>query len=152
MSRASPQTQELARCLIAYEATNNKTAAEAAPAAGAKVPGGFRVCERLRPHLATYLGRVGFRALLSRALVLAAAEAPWLRLVEVKADGALQGFDKLAAQVDPEEIVGGGVALVVQVLSLLTAFIGETLTLQVVREVWSEMSLGGFNPDQEDPP
>lgn len=140
--------RELSRCLVACEAT--MTAAETDPSAGNKFAGAFRVCDRLRPHLATYMGSVGFRSLLSRALVLAGVEVAWLRLLQVKVDGCLEGLDKLAAQVSPEEMAEGGVVLVAQVLDLLTAFIGEDLTLQMLREVWSQMTPGGSKPDQAD--
>lgn len=140
--------RELSRCLIACEVTTKAEAADAS--AGNKFAGAFRVCERLRPHLATYMGSVGFRSLLSRALVLAGAEVAWLRLLQVKVDGSLEGLDKLAVQVSPEEMAEGGVVLVTQVLDLLTAFIGQDLTLQMVRELWSELTPDGFKPDQED--
>lgn len=148
MNRATPQTLELSRRLIAYEATT--TAGGGSPA-GAGGPGAFRVCDRLRPHLATYMGSVGFRALLARALVLAGAEAPWLRAVQVKADGSLEGADQPGGQVDPQEMAEGGVVLVAQVLALLVAFIGADLTLQMVREVWLQLPVGDFKLGGGDP-
>jgi hypothetical protein len=50
-------------------------------------------------------------------------------------------LDKLGAQVDPEEIFEGCVVLLAQLLGLLAAFIGENLTLHLVREVWPKLSL-----------
>ena len=78
--------------LIAYETTGNKSLKT-------KIPMAFLVDERLRPHLATLMGRVGFRALLSRALVLANADVPWLGAVHVKTDGSLEGLGELEARV-----------------------------------------------------
>jgi hypothetical protein len=83
--------RDLAERLIAYEAKGKKPP-EATP------PMASLVDERLRPHLAALMGSVGFRALLSRALVLANAEIPWLRAVRVKADGSLEGLDELKAR------------------------------------------------------
>jgi hypothetical protein len=74
--------RDLAARLIAIE-TRAKNAAES------NSPAPFSVCERLRPHLATLMGKDGFRALLSRALAVARAEMPWLEAVQVKADGSL---------------------------------------------------------------
>jgi hypothetical protein len=48
------------------------------------------------------MGKVGFRELLSRALVLANAEVPWLRTACFKEDGSFEGLDELGAQVDPD--------------------------------------------------
>lgn len=143
MNRATPPTRELAGCLIAFE-TQKLTFPDTS------VSGAFRVCERLRPHLATYMGSAGFRALLSRALALAGAEVPWLRLVQVKADGSLGGLERLETQVDPKELTEGGLVLVAQVLALLMAFVGEDLTLQLVREVWLQLPAADFKLGEGD--
>ena len=130
MSRATPKMRDFAERLIAYET---------------KPPAVFLVGEKLRPHLATLMGNVGFRALLSRALALANAEVPWLGAVHVNADGSFEGLDKLGAQVDPDEIFEGCVVLLAQLLGLLVAFIGEDLTLRLVREVWPKLSLNDLD-------
>jgi hypothetical protein len=138
MSRATPQMRDLSQCLIAYETRGNKSSETKTPAA-------FLVGEKLRPHLATLMGNVGFRALLSRALALANAEVPWLRAVHVKADGSLEGLDELEAQVDPEEMAEGTVVLAAQLLGLLVVLIGENLTLRLVREAWPKLSLNDLD-------
>src|SRR5664279_3639772 len=94
---------------------------------------------------ATLMGNVGFRALLSRSLALTNAEVPWLRAVHVKADGSFEGLDELGAHVDLDEIFEGRVVLLAQLLGLLVAFIGEDLTLRLVREVWPKLSLNDLN-------
>ena len=125
--------REFAERLIAYETRGNKSSETKAPAV-------FLVSEKLRPHLASLMGKVGFRELLSRALALANAEVPWLRAVHVKADGSFEGLDEFAAQVDPDEISEGRVVLLAQLLGLLVTSIGEDLTLRLVREVWPKLS------------
>ena len=140
MNHATPKMRDCAERLIAHETRKNKSSATKNRAA-------FHVGEKLRPHLATLMGNTGFRALLSRALALANAEVPWLRAVHVKADGSLEGMDELEleAQVDPKEIAVGRVVLLAQLLGLLVAFIGENLTLQLVREVWPKLSLNDLD-------
>jgi hypothetical protein len=138
MSRATPQMRDFAGRLIAYETRDNKSSETKTPAA-------CLVSEKLRPHLATLMGNVGFRALLSRALALANTGVPWLRAVQVKADGSLEGLDELTTQVHPDEIFEGCVVLLAQLLGLLAAFIGENLTLRIVREVWPKLSLNDFD-------
>jgi hypothetical protein len=134
MNRATPQMRNFAKLLIAHEKLENNSAMTNTTAA-------FPVGEKLRPHLATLMGNGGFRALLSRALVLANAEVRWLRAVQVKSDGSLEGLEELAAKVDPEEMFEGRVVLLAQLLGLLVAFIGEKLTVRLVLEVWPEVSL-----------
>src|SRR5680860_328028 len=138
MSRATPKMRDFAGRLIAYETRENRSSET-------KTPVACLVGEKLRPQLAALMGNVGFRALLSRALALANAEVSWLRAVHVNADGSFEGLDELGAQVDPDEIFEGCVVLLAQLLGLLVAFIGEILTLRLVREVWPKLSLNDFD-------
>jgi hypothetical protein len=105
-----------------------------------KTPAACLASEKLRPNLATLMGNIGFSALLSRALALAILEVPLLRAVHVKTDGTFEGFEELGAQVDPDEFLEGCVVLLSHLLGLLVAFIGEALTLRLVRDVWPELS------------
>jgi hypothetical protein len=100
----------------------------------------FHACEKLRPHLATLMGSGGFHALLLRALALAKSEVAWLHAVHVKADGTLEAFHEFEAQVSAEEMTNGCVILLAELLGLLVAFIGEDLTLRMVRDVWPKQS------------
>ena len=134
MSRASLKMRHFAKRLSVFER-------RAGTASETKVPPAFEVCEKLRAHLGTFMGSKGFCELLSCALPRARAEIPWLGAVHVKADGALEGLEALSAKHNPDELFEGGVVLVAQLLGFLTAFIGETLTLLFVREVWQEVPL-----------
>lgn len=124
--------RDLAERLITYEARGRKKSNGENSAA-------FGVCEKLRPHFATVMGTAGFRTLLSRALTLATGQVPWLSAVQVKADGTLEGLEELRPQLAPEEIAEGRVALLAQLLGLLVAFIGESMTVRLVREVWPQL-------------
>jgi hypothetical protein len=42
---------------------------------------------------------------------------------------------------DPGELLEGGVVMVAQLLGLLVAFIGENLTVSLVRDVWPKARL-----------
>ena len=134
MSRASPKMRHFAKRLTVYEGKANTPS-------DTTTPPGFLVCEKLRAHLGTFMGTTGFCELLSCALPRAKAEIPWLGAVHVKADGSLEGLEELNAKRNPDELFEGGVVLVAQLLGLLVAFIGETLTLRFVREVWPEVPL-----------
>ena len=138
MSHATPQMRDWAQRLMAYEAGESHSSAATAAAA-------FPICEKLRPPLATLMGHGGVRALLSRALALATTEIPWLRGVQVKPDGSLAGLAELRPQLDPAELFEGRVVLAAQLLGLLVAFIGATLTWRLVREVWPKAPLTSLN-------
>jgi hypothetical protein len=85
MSTASPEIQELARRLLVFEAAHDHSSAARGDVA-------VQVIEELRVRLIKLAGTDGFRSLLSRALTLAKAEAPSLKMVQVRADGSLEGF------------------------------------------------------------
>jgi hypothetical protein len=140
MSRATPEMRELARQLIGFESRGAKSSEPARPAAAL-------VCEKLRPILATLIGNGGFRGLLSRAVALASAEVPWLNGVHVMSDGVLEGLDPLSKQIEPRKFADGSIVLVAQLLGLLNAFIGETLTVRFVQEAWPKISINSFKSD-----
>jgi hypothetical protein len=126
--------RDFAKRLMAYETGGNKSS-ETRPSSA------FHVGDKLRPHLAALMGNGGFQVLLARALVLASTEVPWLRAVQVKTDGTLEGLEELHGQVGPGEFFEGRVVLLAQLLELLVAFIGEKLTLLLVREAWPRVPL-----------
>ena len=135
MSRATPEMRDLAERLIAFETRENGSAET-------KISVALDVCGKLRPNLVILMGNAGFGAVLSRAFALASESVPWLRVVNVRADGSLEGLDELEGQVDPEAIAEGRVVLVANLLGLLVTFIGEGLTLRLFHDVWPNLTLG----------
>ena len=144
MNRATPKLRNFAEHLIAHEAKLNSPGVMNDPEA-------FPVLERLRPHLATFTGNAGFRALLLRAHALACAEVPRLRAFQMSAVGSLEASSEMAKKAAAEEIYEGRVVLLAQLLGLVVAFIGEKLTLQLVRDVWPKVSLKDLNARKGDP-
>jgi hypothetical protein len=132
MSRATAQMRHFAKRLIVFEAKQNKSLAPK-PA--------FSITEKFRSHLVAVMGNGGFQALMSRALSLAKTEVACLRSVQVNADGSLVGFEELHIQVAPDEFLEGQIVLLAQLLGLLVVFIGEKLTLGLVREIWAKIPL-----------
>jgi len=129
----TPETRDLARRLLAYEAVAGKTSVPTESAA-------FRVYEKLRRHLCALAGVAGFQSLAVRALTLARAEAPSLSAVQVIADGSVQGLGEAEAQIDKDD---GGTILIAQLLGLLFIFIGEALTLRLLQDAWPDSGTRG---------
>jgi hypothetical protein len=125
----SPQMRKFAERLFADE-TGSSTQSEA------NVPVAFRVCEKLRRPLTTLAGAAGFHSLLLRALTLAKREAPSLGALQVNAAGSLEDIEPNLYNHDAE----GGTLLVAHLIGLLFTFIGETLTLRLVHDVWPDAS------------
>jgi hypothetical protein len=136
MDTPSPSIRDLARRLLAAEAASQC-------AAEPRVHAAVRVCEKLRVSLTRFAGVDGFAALLRRALALAREEVPALHGITEKTDGTLEGLEKLAADAGNSEVGGSdaAVAITVHLLWLLVTFIGEPLTVRLVREAWPDASL-----------
>jgi hypothetical protein len=125
------KTQDLARRILSYEAVEGKTSASTRSAS-------VRAWEKLRESLCTLAGVAGYRSLLSRALTLAQADAPWLSAVQVMADGSLQGLDAPGSRIDDDLVREGEVILLCQLLGLVLTFIGADLTVRLLRDVWPD--------------
>ena len=100
-----------------------------------QVQAATRVCEKLRISLTRLAGADGFATLMRRALVLARGEVSSLHSVQLRTDGSLEGLEE-SARSDGE---GGGdaaIAILAHLLGLLVTFVGESITLRLVREAW----------------
>lgn len=134
MSTTSPEIQDLARRLLAFEAAHDN-------ALDVQVDVVLHVIEELRMRLIRLAGVEGFRSLLSRALTLAKAEAPALTMVQVRADGSLEGFNGIEQGQEAGATGQAGIVLVAQLLELLVTFIGAPLTLRLVHDKWPDASM-----------
>lgn len=135
MSRATPEIQAFAKGLVDYEARESDAPEVIMRAA-------FYICERLAPHLSGLMGKEGFSALLARALALAMREVPEMDAVLIQSDSSLVVQDVYEDEGVPEKLAKGSVVLVAELIGLLEAFIGESLTLRLVRSAWPKMSGG----------
>ena len=98
-----------------------------------------RVCDKLRLSVTRFAGAEGFASLLRRSLALARAEVPSLNRVTVYPDCSMDGLEALAAD-ETDRGAEAAVALAAQLLGLLVTFIGEPLTLRLLRESWPDAS------------
>jgi hypothetical protein len=130
----SPKIQNLAQRILSVEGT-----AEMESPSDSEISVAFYACEKLRRSLSILAGTAGFRSLLLRALTLAKRQAPVLAAVQVKDDGSLEGLSGEARQ--------AGTTLIAHLINLLVAFIGETLTLRLLRDIWPDLT--GFDMDAE---
>jgi hypothetical protein len=142
MTTPSPTIRRIAQGLVVREASGNN-------ASGRKVATPFGgVIEKLRRPLVALTGSAGVGALLSRALALAGAEVRWLRAVHVKPDGSLECPAEMT-HLDKEETAKGEVALIAHLLELLVTFIGESLTLGLLQEVWPKARFNNLGSGKE---
>ena len=133
---APPVMRDLAQCLLTYEAVVGKTSEPTECAT-------LRVYEKLRQSIMAIAGTVGFQSLASRALVLARSETPSLNEAQVTGDGYLLGLDEAEPHIDMDKDRAGeypagegGVILTAHLLGMLFIFLGESLTLSLLRDAW----------------
>jgi hypothetical protein len=145
MNTAFPAIEDLTRRILAIEAARAK-------AADIQVDEAVQVCKKLQVPLSRFTGPAGFSSLLSRALALAKAEAPCLRVVQVQPDGSLAGFDEIKDVQDADALQRGRAVLVAQFLGLLATFIGESLTWRLARDAWPDASVDNTDLRREEKP
>jgi len=127
------ETKDLARSLLAYEAAGSTPEATESLA--------VRVCEKLRGPLSGVAGVAGYRSLLSRALTLAQAEAHSLGTLRVMADGNLQSSGGIEPQIDKSLASEGDILLMGQFIGLFLSLLGASVTLQLVQEVFPNLTV-----------
>ena len=139
---AAPGMRDLAHRLLTYEAGAGRTSEPMEFAT-------LRVYEKLRQSLSAFAGVAAFESLAFRALTQAKSEAPGLSAAQVTADGSLQGLGEFDPQIgiDKNQTGEDGVILLARLLNLLLIFLGETLTLRLVRDVWPETAFDDRNSE-----
>jgi hypothetical protein len=128
---ATPEMRDLAHRLLTCEAGADKVSEPTESLT-------LRVYEKLRQSLGEFVGVAGFHSLASRALTLARPEAPNLSAARVATDGSLQGLSEFETQfdIDTNRAGDGGIILIARLLGLLRIFLGEALTLSLLRNAW----------------
>jgi hypothetical protein len=126
-----PEMRDLAHRLLAFEAATDKTSEPVESAT-------LRVYEKLRQSLCALAGVAAFQSIAFRALMQAKSEAPGLWAVRIAVDGALEGLGEFEPQLGSgEEQVGdGGLILIDHILDLLLIFLGEAITINLLRNAW----------------
>ena len=127
----TPGMRDLAHRLLTYEAGATTTSEPMESPT-------LRVYEKLRQSLGESVGVAGFQSLASRALTLAKPEAPSLGAARVSSDGSLQGLGEIETQIDidKDRAGEGEIILIARLLGLLRLFLGEALTLSLLRSTW----------------
>lgn len=123
-SKASPEQMARARRLLAHEGAVG--GADACVAAG-------RVFDKLRAQLAPLVGSAGVHALLVRSVKLTCGEFSFLDVAVV--DDATKLRACLQTQ-EPAIAAASAALLFGTFFTLITTFIGERLTTQVLRRSW----------------
>jgi hypothetical protein len=118
---------ERAKRLLAHEGNSGSSSAECAAAA-------WRLYEKLNARLAPLLGSAGVQALFVRSAKLAQAEVG--SLAEVAAPEGMNKLGAVLQALDPADATEVAATLFGTFFELMTTFIGERLTVLVLRSAW----------------
>lgn len=126
-----PELRDLASRLIAYES-------DVGQSSGLLESAALRVYEKLRQSLSAFAGAAAFQSFAFRALSQVQSEVPRLWAVQVAEDGSLEGLSDIKSQIhnDPDLTGEEGTVLIARLLNLLHIFLGEALTLSLLRDTW----------------
>jgi hypothetical protein len=128
-SAPSPSNLDEGRRLVATYARDTGSATSIADAVGA-------VCGRVINHFGPLIGRSAAQALLTRAVFVS---KPWFKALDdvptAEADADVTpGLLACLRSAEPKEALGAAVSVLGTFVWLLTRFIGEELSLRLLRE------------------
>jgi hypothetical protein len=127
MARTSTGQVARAKRLLAHEGNSGSSSAECAAAA-------WRLYEKLNARLAPLLGSAGVQALFVRSAKLAQGEVG--SLAEVATPEGMSKLGAVLQALDPAEATEVAATLFGTFFELMTTFIGERLTVLVLRSAW----------------
>lgn len=138
-----PVADQLARAIVAIE---TRGAADA-PRLAAAIEGAIT---RLRELVSPLVGAVGIDVLLVRAMHLCRGQA-WLDTI-VSSTRQPPAPAALVAVIEREgagPVKDATEMLLTQVIDLLCQFIGEDMTVRLVRTVWTDLPTADVRPEEE---
>ncbi|MCO6430791.1 MAG: hypothetical protein J5J00_08010 [Deltaproteobacteria bacterium] len=93
--------------------------------------------EKLRLYLTQFIGEAGFNALLSRALARGRSSCSALQEFKITDQGLLEGNEHISSAqvIEAQEVLLG------ELLALLVLFVGEELTLRLLRDLWPSLPI-----------
>ncbi len=132
MANVTPAQRRLAKWLLAQEMGGEEQGAAVAEAAG-------RAWERLSRRLANMFTSTGSQSLGKRAVYLARDEFPFLS--DVRGAITLDALPSALDGEDREQAAAAAEAVYANLIGLLVTFIGESLALRALHDVWPGASL-----------
>jgi hypothetical protein len=127
MERTSTAQVERAKRLLALEGDSGNSSVECAAAA-------WKLYEKLNARLTPLLGSAGVQALFVRSAKLAQAE--FASLAEVATPDGMKKLGAVLQALEPAEANEVAATLFSTFLELMTTFIGERLTVLILRSAW----------------
>jgi hypothetical protein len=138
MSQSAETMREISRWILESEIGDQQGNPEIAKAIEAAF-------ERINNLLSNVVGRAGFQALLERSVAITKRELAGLQNVDVRSEPSISmnGLVPLMDRGTAAVATDISVAMLANLLSLLSSFISEDLTMRLLRRVWTTLPEGG---------
>jgi hypothetical protein len=94
------------------------------------------LCDRLRRHLQPLFGTAAVTALFLRSVRVATSEFPWLGQIVSTEEACSAAQITTLGRLDMGTLEEGLAAVLAHNIGLLSAFVGEDLTLPLVQQAW----------------
>jgi hypothetical protein len=109
-----------------------------------------RVWQKLSRPLSRLVSERGAQAILSRALHTARRDFPFLEGVRasIPPESSFEVLDQRIHTIEADEASQGLLAVLNILFDLLAGFIGDDITLRLVREVWPELPVRELSPSR----
>ena len=145
MSSPSPEVRAVVRRMMGDAVGHADTRA--------RVEVAERMLDAFDGRLSSFVGKAGFRLLLSRALRRAQREHTILQTVstESETNRYLPGLEEQAALTAPEAVAAAVESLMAELIALVARFLGADLAIRMVRESIPDLSQGALGPDRAEP-
>ncbi len=145
MSTPGSSARVLSRRIVERELAGRAGPAEIA----AGIEGVFR---QLYQIMATVIGPLGFQAVLTRAVHLTRRDYPGLGACEIACGDTfvMRGISEMIEREGADQAGAAAVALLDHIIALLCSFIGEDLTLRLLRRGWAGLPGGGEGSGAEE--
>ncbi len=138
----APNLQQIARRMIVSRMGAN-------PSSHAQASTTVRVVETLVNNLSPLVGSIGSQALLGRSLTLTARAFPCYAEVRGAGQDLLNAIDACLRTQEPDVAMDATAALLTAYLQLMSTFIGERLTVQLLQDAWPDLSIPPLQEQHE---
>jgi hypothetical protein len=142
MPNYDEKRQQLIKAVLALAAGGADTQGDPSP---------LWAWERLAAHLTPLIGDAGFGAIYGRALRMTAPQFQWLTVMPPPQtiDASFRTLSEDFLSVDSEEMLQANRVLLDRLTGLLSALIGDLLTMRILESAWSGARGNAYQPGDE---
>jgi hypothetical protein len=134
--------RQLAQQVVALECARDESKSD-------PIQSAENACEKLRAELGRLVGVSGYSTLLAHARTQAMAEDACLEALQINLEGAITWVSNGSPAPARDKRARALEALLAHTIGLLIVFLGDAVSLRLLRNVWPEALVEGANSEAE---